>query len=405
MLTVGLQPQLCPCSERLGVIARHPLAAACIASPLCSQPLPSEAISTGTATAPSGAFVTVAHIDKRHARSGGRAPQLRLLSRLAALHANLKRVGSKLPLHTLLSGECATCHVAQLRELQQRGVLLHALPIPPIPLWANPAHYSSFGKLHAWNLSLILRQPLLYLDVDTLLLRNVDYLLDQPAPAVVFRADRYLLNGGVMLIHTRSRAQLDDLWGHFRLHFPRGTGGHDPRGGPLGYGSLGGDGGDQELMVSYWSSRGTRRRVYELPVAYNAFAWQMDQTVAPVWCNRTAIVHKIARIQRMGQKGQVRAECVDYVRAHAQWAQAPLPGPAANAPNELVVGGGSGASDGLRIGTLTTDLGASDMQPMLGSLMPAGAAAASDAKQVLKMLSERYYRRLGFPNGHHLFGT
>ena len=184
----------------------------------------------------------MAHIDKRHSRGRGKAPQLRLLSRLASLHANLKRVGSTLPLHTLLSGECATCHSSQLRALQGRGVRLHALPITPIPLWANPEHYSSFGKLHVWNLSLTLGRPLLYLDLDVLITRNVDHLLNQPAPAVVFRADRYLINTGVMLIHPQTREHLDDLWSHFRQHFPRLTG-QDPRrgGGPLGYGNLGGD--------------------------------------------------------------------------------------------------------------------------------------------------------------------
>jgi len=173
--------------------------------------------------------------------------------------------------------------------------------------------------------------------LDVLITRNVDHLLNQPAPAVVFRADRYLINTGVMLIHPQTREHLDDLWSHFRQHFPRLTG-QDPRrgGGPLGYGNLGGDGGDQELMVSYWAAK--RRRVYELPVAYNAFAWQMDQTMEPTWCNLTAIVHKIARIRRMGQLGQVRAECVSYIQAHARWAQAPLPENGQGVPSEDVGG-------------------------------------------------------------------
>lgn len=157
-------------------------------------------------------------------------------------------------------------------------------------------------------------------------LRNLDFLATGVrSPALVFREDRSVLNSGLMVLRVTQRAEVDALWKHFRTiagKFSR------PKG---GYSAPGGDGGDQEALVSFFRSPAWGgRRVYELPHGFNLFAWQANNTHEPSWCNASSLfaMHKAAHVRpdgslRLGHERRwFSARCVrvlEGLRVDAGW--------------------------------------------------------------------------------------
>ena len=130
---------------------------------------------------------------------------MRLLFRLVL---SLRRVGTKLPLHLLLSGER---HPVFENWLIRQGVRLldgegpdygqfdyrgakDKLKPPDtrstrlrLPPWANRHHRGTFSKLQA--LSLTQFRKVIVLDTDMIALQNIDHLAQAPTPGLSFRWD------------------------------------------------------------------------------------------------------------------------------------------------------------------------------------------------------------------------
>ena len=204
--SVMLDPQMCPCIQRLGLFARHTLQHHCRPSRFCFGN--SSADDETVTPHRTAAYVTVLHIDARHIRPQfRRSPALQWhvqLERLSALWANLRRVNATLPLHCLISGLNVTTHrpaAITLERLRRQGVQLHVMSDPRIPQWVAHDHSSSFAKLAVMNASHAMGLRLIYLDTDVLLLRNLDGLADLPqgVPAFVTRPEFETINTGQLL--------------------------------------------------------------------------------------------------------------------------------------------------------------------------------------------------------------
>ena len=158
---------------------------------------------------------------------------MRLLFRLVL---SLRRVGTRLPVHLLLSGErhpplerWLVQHGVQLLEWEgpdysqfdYRGSRERQKPPSPgrlrLPLWANRHHRGTFTKLQ--TLSLFQFRKVVVLDTDMVALHNIDHLAQAPTPGLSFRWDcrhreahelrptrAWELNSGVMVLRP-SRAQ------------------------------------------------------------------------------------------------------------------------------------------------------------------------------------------------------
>ena len=57
------------------------------------------------------------------------------------------------------------------------------------------------------------------------------------------------------------------------------------------------DGGDQEVLISFWRSR--RTVIHELPVEFNAYGWEMDHSARPPWWLHTRVAHKLPGVTLM----------------------------------------------------------------------------------------------------------
>jgi hypothetical protein len=90
---------------------------------------------------------------------------------------SLRRVGTALPIHLLVSGE---------RDARREGVIaahdVRIEPVPPVraPAWASPWMRGTFAKFAA--LSLTRFQRIILLDGDTMVTRNIDHLSLAPGP-------------------------------------------------------------------------------------------------------------------------------------------------------------------------------------------------------------------------------
>ena len=123
---------------------------------------------------------------------------------------------------------------------------------------------------------------IIYLDTDVVLLQSIDALAAAPTPAFVFKK-KELLNSGVAVLHTTA-AERDALWSHFdnmsQPSYRRQR-----------------DGGDQEVLISFWRSR--RTVIHELPVEFNAYGWEMDHSARPPWWLHTRVAHKLPGVTLM----------------------------------------------------------------------------------------------------------
>jgi hypothetical protein len=111
-----LHPESCPCSERLGTLARHGIGVRrlCQPSVLCTSVNTSQhKLAKANSWNRSTAFVTVLHVDDRHVRpQWAKLPAVQWraqVRRVVELAVNLRAVSSSMPLHCLLSGPCGAC--------------------------------------------------------------------------------------------------------------------------------------------------------------------------------------------------------------------------------------------------------------------------------------------------------
>lgn len=257
--------------------------------------------------------------------------QMRLVMRLLL---SLRRVGTRLPVHLLASGE--RFRDFELRLAAETGVRVldgdsagrHRMRVPH---WASPFHRASFAKLSV--LSLTQFTTVVVLDTDVAVLRNVDELARMPSPSFVFRykcprLKIWEMNSGVMVLRPDESA-------HRRMQqlMNEGVLVRDPRpdsnadGGTRRYHAtsevhlrsppdhgrssrkhaaaehaaprehlrlnlslkrvyIPSDPGDQSVWRSFYAE------VYELPIKYNTFLRQTAFRELPDW-EDVAIVHDV----------------------------------------------------------------------------------------------------------------
>ncbi|KAL1508030.1 hypothetical protein AB1Y20_007626 [Prymnesium parvum] len=256
----------CLCREGATPHPPHLPALRCAASDLCASEEGSLRAAAAAAAAAGGAIVTVL--------ANERAAQVR---QILQLKRSLEHAGSALPFHVLM---CGVRNLAFEASFANENITTHRVGAAAPPPWAHRTHRATFSKLAVWNASFAWNQTLLYLDTDTLVLRNVDHLLAVRTPAFVLR-QRETINSGVMVLRVRHAYELDDLW----RYFTRLLQNHTTRG----------DGGDQEVLINYFAER--QLTVHELPVEYNAFAWEMDPREQ--WWRSVKVLHKMAHIHRL----------------------------------------------------------------------------------------------------------
>ena len=307
-----LHPESCPCSERLGTLARHGIGVRrlCQPSVLCtsvntsSQHKLAKANSWNRSTA---AFVTVLHVDDRHVRpQWAKLPAVQWRAqarRVVELAANLRAVSSSMPLHCLLSGRNQSAVNSTLMRLQ-RNLRLHASwNEPTVPAWASVMHQASFAKLSIINASYHLGMRLIYLDTDMLVLRNLDHLgssLPPHALAFTFRADHELVNSGLMSVHIGSRRRLEAAWSLIRSALSRRP-----------WQACSGDGSDQQVWIHFLGR--TTEQVLELPMSYNLYPSQVEQLRDTRWCVRAHVIHKTSKLKgKLGRGGA--GSCLEFVQ-------------------------------------------------------------------------------------------
>lgn len=292
-------PRQCVCSYN--TTERHERLPRCIPSASCAKyaepmgvldswgTLASDAL-LDDAIKQSSTFLIVYNFQREHVRYWYRADpfrsylnSMRLISRLII---SLRRVGTQLPIHLLMSGERHAGFEQQLVERLGVGVLSTGIRIP-VPRWSNPFHRGSFAKLAV--LSLIQFRRVVVLDSDAVVLQNVDFLAGVPAPAFVYRFKCYgpkhkiwEMNSGMMVLRP-------DIAQHHRMvHLMNVSGAtiDDGHGGNITLKQLaiGSDLGDQSVWRSFFTS------VYELPVALNTFKKTRFLNNASDWAN-VAILH------------------------------------------------------------------------------------------------------------------
>ena len=84
------------------------------------------------------------------------------------------------------------------------------------------------------------------------------------------------------------------------------------------------DGSDQQLWIHFLTR--TSRPFIELPISFNAYAWQMNQSSGEgngqgtPWCKRTHVLHKTSRLTKKGLSN----ECLQYFTSAMRDIRAPL---------------------------------------------------------------------------------
>ena len=175
---------------------------------------------------------------------------------LLRLVLSLRRVGTSLPMHLYLSGDR---HAKYERLFEEQGVHLSDVPYVNPAHWANPWHAGTFAKLHA--LALAAFDTVLVLDLDCVVLRNIDHVVAWPTPSFRYQLARqgaecaWELQSGVMLLRPNAHAH-----GRALRMIARTSD------------KLPGDGGDQ----SVWRALYTNTTLHELPAAFNAFKYELD---------------------------------------------------------------------------------------------------------------------------------
>ena len=201
------------------------------------------------------------------------------LAGVVRLRRNTAALGSLLPFHAILTDVSD----ATVARIERERIVVHRWPAPRAPPWAHPVHRRSFAKLPLFNASVALGgTTIIYLDTDVVLLQSIDALAAAPTPAFVFKK-KELLNSGVAVLHATA-AERDALWSHFdnmsQPSYRRQR-----------------DGGDQEVLNSFWRSR--RTVIHELPVEFNAYGWEMDHFARPPWWLHTRVAHKLPGVTPM----------------------------------------------------------------------------------------------------------
>lgn len=277
----------CACSERSTpwrLPADEPPLPRCVATTMCGSPLASRPLGA----APAGAAIVLS-LDLNSSRVRfyyGRSPapayaaSVRLVARLAL---SLRAVGSRLPIRLLASGFRSERAETVLAGL---GVQVTAVPGPSVPLpgWASRWAAGSFSALRALQPELLPGiERAIYLDLDTVALRNLDHLADSggalPAATFGFKCwPRPELRSAVMVLRpsanavARALAALSDDGGA-----PAGT-----------VGAVGAarfaadDNGVQSVWRQVW------QQVHELPTAYAAL--RSADLSADEW-SRVVVLH------------------------------------------------------------------------------------------------------------------
>jgi len=119
-----------------------------------------------------------------------------------------------------------------------------------------------------------------------------------PTPALVLR-QREVINSGLMVLRVRTTAELEDLWRFYGRIF-------DER-------NSSGDGGDQQVLIHYFAH--SQRVLHELPVDYNAFAWELDPRHA--WWYRVKVLHKVLDVHLLTPAQRYQWQVVVSRRANA----------------------------------------------------------------------------------------
>jgi len=297
----------CPCSQ-LGCWNQEP-AVPCRPSPLCGSTTEADGHRLGAARGthscriaqlpleatprvvqPNAAIVTSIYYDDRYVRPTFRAaPEHAFTEQLAELHAllrNLRRVGTSLPIYTLVNAERRHPNQAKAEQgLRSKGIHPMAIRLRRIPSWASEWHRGSFAKLQIAGLTRFSR--VVFIDNDCVVLRNLDHLARLPAPSVAFH-EHSGLNSGMMVVepsHDLERRVSDIISG--------------PR--------PGGDGGDQEVWAAVF--RALPCGVFELPLGYNFHVGMM-----PRMANMTEVRHIHLAHAMHGQGGKPALQHAGVVR-------------------------------------------------------------------------------------------
>lgn len=160
---------------------------------------------------PTTVAATVLHYEQALAGARGRSWYYVQVARLQQLIASLALVGNEMQFYVLSSGEQEPRVLAHLAQLPQ--VRVRATAAVAVPSWAPVWYKNTFQKLAMLNLSLELGSRVLYMDTDVTALAPVDQLRTYPAPAFVFYPNDmtpFGINSGVMLLHVRTQAELED---------------------------------------------------------------------------------------------------------------------------------------------------------------------------------------------------
>ena len=220
----------------------------------CASPQPSRA-----RPARDAAVVMFYGYVPRHVRTNRQTPLKQYLGDmmlLLRLVLSLRRVGTSLPMHLYLSGDR---HAKYERPFEEQGVHLSEAPYTNPAHWANGWHAGTFAKLHALSLSAF--DTVLVLDLDCVVLRNIDHVVAWPTPSFRYQMAPkgpecgWELQSGVMVLRPNARAASRALGMIARTSD-----------------KLPGDGGDQ----SVWRALYTNTTLHELPAAFNAFKYELD---------------------------------------------------------------------------------------------------------------------------------
>jgi hypothetical protein len=246
----------------------------------------------GRTTAVSAAIALVLGFNRSHVRPPFQRDPLTSYRDSAQLALrcvlSLRRVGTQLPTHLLVSGE-------RDPETEQsfavKGVRVTPVAQVPLPPWAKLWMRGTFAKVGV--LSLTQYSSVIMLDSDCIALRNIDHLAFAPVPAAYIHYDK-----GFTCPQTRITPLEGDRCGRAVINSgvmvlaPQGLM-HRKALGLIQHSSANRawDGSDQQLWHDLYE------RVYELPFAYNANA-DANMTLAS-WA-RVFILHDLVVQRKRG---------------------------------------------------------------------------------------------------------
>ena len=195
--------------------------------------------------------VKTAYVGKFDPVTGWPAGYQREYNRVENLVRSARAVNTTLPMYLMVGGERFSAAEEKLTAL---GV--HVTEMAPVrpPTWASSFHKQTFNKLGALNATQF--EKVVLMDNDMVMLRNIDGLVNAPAPAAVFHpglckeTKKCEFNSGLMVLQPSAAeaAKVTDLLETMGKRFS-----HDA------------DGGDQEVWSAFY-----KNNMNELPISYNA---------------------------------------------------------------------------------------------------------------------------------------